>query len=517
MTVTQSPTDDHRTDPPPGFTTAHTPTLPVIVPEAFTGWDSTQQAGYLAQRHRNAAEARTACFAYSCATSADAGNPARDPWHTGAAVLGAALALTRHAATKLIATAIELTERLPRTHALLIAGWIGLAAAHTIAEETALVADDHIDDLDALISEKLGPTRRRTHPPQLGPLRKMLTKAITACDPVAADARAEQARRDTDVEMVPLRDDCAQITATLTAEDALEVTGRIDALARGADPDDPRTLGQRRAAGLLALSRGWTCLPTVDGGHPTDPGAQDAARRIVIHAYSTSSASGPDEDELTLTGYGTVTVHTATQLAATATQRTHDVTALADPTSDAARRYTPSDALARFCRGRDGTCVFPGCGTPADKTDLDHIIPFDHTDPDAGGHTTSDDLGSLCRTHHRLKTDGLWAYYRNPDGTYTWIHGPAHPEKDPGTRVTTEPTGPLADHAPPLHPDTTRRQREAAEAGRTGGTNSGHGRTRPHLRDRRDTEHRRLRDRARRRRTETADARPQSTYEAPPF
>ena len=67
-------------------------------------------------------------------------------------MIGAALGSSCHVANRLITTAIELTERLPRTCALLVSGWIGLAAAHMIADETALVADEHIDDLDALIA-----------------------------------------------------------------------------------------------------------------------------------------------------------------------------------------------------------------------------------------------------------------------------------------------------------------------------------------------------------------------------
>lgn len=525
MTTGAAPSHDHEPtpgpiDPPPGFTTCATPTLPVIVPEAFGDWDATQRAGYLARRHANAAEALTMGFAYTCLTTAGESDTERDPWHTAAAMIGAALGSSRHVAHRLITTAIELTERLPRTCALLVAGWIGLAAAHTIADETALVADEHIDALDTVIAAGLAPTRRRMHPPQSGPLRKMLTKMITACDPVAADARAEQARRNTDVEMTALRDDCAQVTAILTAEDALEVISRVDVLARTADADDPRTVGELRAAGLLALSRGWTCLPTPQGAHPSDTAAQPSARRIVLHAYTDSGPDGAT-GSLTLTGYGSVTNHTAAQLAAGATIRSHDLAHLADADTDAARRYRPSDAVALFCRGRDGTCVFPGCTTPAEKADLDHIIPFDHADPESGGHTTSDDLGCLCRTHHRLKTEGVWAYFRRSDGSYTWVHGPNHPTRDSATRLVTEPTGPLADHAPPVHPETSRRQQKAADNGRTCGNGSTTPRHRPHVRDRRNTEHRRLRDRARHRRTDTTQVvRPVGSPvpdEKPPF
>ena len=479
---------------PPGFTTTTGPAADVLVPEAYARWDPGQRRGYLARRLVNAAEGGTLLYAYDCVRTARERDEVRDPWETAATMIGASMSMSRHGATRLIATAVELIDRLPRTAALLLTGWIGLLAAHTIAEETALVADEMMPEIDRRICEGLAPTRRRTHPPRLGPLRKMLTKTINKYDPVGADARAEQARRGVDVEMVPLGNDRGMISATLKAEDAIELFQRLEGLVRSADPDDPRTAGQLRAAGLLAMSRGWTCLPDPDGEHPADPAAQDAARRVVIHAYDDGSA---DNRGLSLYGYGPITRHTADQLDRSARRRLDELAHLADPHSDSAGRYRPSEALARFCRGRDGTCVFPGCQTLAEHADLDHIIPFDHDDPARGGRTTSDDLGCLCRTHHRLKTDGVWAYYRDVDGSYVWLHGPNHPEPDRGTRVITGPTGSLAHLSAPRHPDSSRRQMAAAESGRTGGRGADDGRRRRlHLADRRRADRRIRRERA---------------------
>lgn len=481
-----------RFEPPPGFTTTTAPATEVLVPDAFGRWDPGQQRGYLAQRAINAAEGRTVVYAYACVRRATEHDEQRDPLDTAATMVGASMALSRRGAFRLVTTAVELIERLPRTAALLTTGWIGAQAAHAIAEETALVEDTLIPELDRRICEGLAPTRRRTHPPRIGPLRKMLSKHVAACDPVGADARAQQTRRDQNVRMTPISGDHARITATLTAVDAIEIADRIEALVRTVSADDPRTSGQLRAAGLLALSRGWTCLPEPDGSHPTDPAAQEAARRVIIHSYDDGD---PDFRGLFLTGYGPVTGYTADELQRMARRRLDALDTLGDPDSEAARRYSPSEALSHFCRGRDGTCVFPGCQTPADKTDLDHIIPFDHDEPGRGGHTTSDDLGCLCRTHHRLKTEGLWAYYRNTEGVYVWIHGPNHPDRDPGTRIMSVPNGPLAQFAAPRHPERSCLQQESAEAGRTGDGIAGAGR-RPHRRQRRHTERRYLRAQA---------------------
>ena len=479
-------------EPPPGFVTTAVPAVDVLVPDAFSRWDPGQQRGYLAQRAINAAEGGTVLYTYACVRRATEHNQQPDPLDTAATMVGASMALSRRDAFRLVTTAVELIERLPRTSALLTTGWIGIQAAHAIADETALVEDHLIPELDRRISEGLAPTRRRTHPPKIGPLRKMLSKLVTACDPVAADARTHKTTRDQNVRTTPLPGDHARITATLAAVDALEIADRIEALVRTASTDDSRTTGQLRAAGLLALSRGWTCLPEPDGSHPTDPAAQDAVRRVVIHSYDDGD---PDFRGLFLPGYGPVSGHTADELQRTGRRRLDALDTFADPDSDAAHRYTPSQALTHFCHGRDGTCVFPGCQTPADKTDLDHIIPFNHHHPDRGGLTTSDDLASLCRTHHRLKTEGIWAYYRNTEGDYIWIHGPHHPDHNPGTHITSTPNGPLAHFAAPRHPHRSRLQQEAAETGHTG-NGLARSQRRPHQRQRRHTKKRHLRAQA---------------------
>src|SRR5690606_4369138 len=70
----------------------------------------------------------------------------------------------------------------------------------------------------------------------------------------------------------------------------------------------------------------------------------------------------------------------------------------------AALTYRPSADLARRIRLRDGTCRHPGCAIPAEACDLDHVVPFDHADPERGGHTTEANLAAMCRRHHRFKT-----------------------------------------------------------------------------------------------------------------
>jgi hypothetical protein len=58
--------------------------------------------------------------------------------------------------------------------------------------------------------------------------------------------------------------------------------------------------------------------------------------------------------------------------------------------------YRPSAALRGFVQARDKTCVFPG-SMAAHRADIDHTIAFPE------GPTAPENLGAMCRAHHRLK------------------------------------------------------------------------------------------------------------------
>lgn len=64
----------------------------------------------------------------------------------------------------------------------------------------------------------------------------------------------------------------------------------------------------------------------------------------------------------------------------------------------AAPGYRPTAELDRYIRTRDRHCIAPGCGVPASRCDLDHLVAF----PD--GPTSAENLNALCRHHHLIKT-----------------------------------------------------------------------------------------------------------------
>ncbi|MBM7413942.1 MULTISPECIES: HNH endonuclease signature motif containing protein [Nocardiaceae] len=102
--------------------------------------------------------------------------------------------------------------------------------------------------------------------------------------------------------------------------------------------------------------------------------------------------------------------------------------------------YRPSDAVVMAVTTRYSSCVHPGCGVPSADCDLDHIVPFDHSDPLRGGWTIIDNLEPLCRHHHGLKTRGQWTYR-------ALEHGIIHIRDPRGRDYFTAPELPVRGHS----------------------------------------------------------------------
>lgn len=114
---------------------------------------------------------------------------------------------------------------------------------------------------------------------------------------------------------------------------------------------------------------------------------------------------------------GTLLPHTLGALIADPTTRIRIVGS--DPisgaaTTDATAAYRPRAGLLKRVRRRDGTCRFPGCATPAERTQLDHVTPWPE------GPTSADNLVCLCTGHHGFKHHAGWRLAMTPDGVCTW-------------------------------------------------------------------------------------------------
>lgn len=82
--------------------------------------------------------------------------------------------------------------------------------------------------------------------------------------------------------------------------------------------------------------------------------------------------------------------------------------------------YQPGQELREQVVQRDRTCLFPWCSRPARRCQVDHVEPYNHSDPAAGGQTESSNLAALCTHHHRLKTHGRWSYVMPEPGVAVW-------------------------------------------------------------------------------------------------
>ncbi|WP_309080369.1 DUF222 domain-containing protein [Zhihengliuella sp.] len=113
---------------------------------------------------------------------------------------------------------------------------------------------------------------------------------------------------------------------------------------------------------------------------------------------------------------GPVDPHSLRQVLGAAPTWTRIVT---DPWTGAIRAfdpeaYRPPAAVRRALALRDRTCRVPGCGRRATACEPDHILEWQH-----GGRTRMENLVSLCKRCHRLKSWGLITCEMTPGGTLT--------------------------------------------------------------------------------------------------
>ncbi|OZD75809.1 hypothetical protein CH273_23235 [Rhodococcus sp. 05-339-2] len=197
-------------------------------------------------------------------------------------------------------------------------------------------------------------------------------------------------------------DPAGDTSARSAADPALSETGA------GAD-------GQRRTQSL-ASAAALFCTHTPVGRGTRHSSALDLPFAIrpnnrTIHISVTRTSGG-----LYL---GTASLAAALE-AAIAADTTLGKSVPRDPLTDRALIYRPDALTAAAVRLRDKHCRFPGCHRPAARCQLDHVNPFDHSNPLGGGWTTVNNLQCLCDYHHCVKTAGYWKAVMLPGGAILW-------------------------------------------------------------------------------------------------
>ncbi len=332
------------------------------------------------------------------------------------AEVAALMNLAPAAASHQVQYAEALAIRLPKVGELFARGELDWRTVQIIIFRTDLVDVELIAGLDEQLADRARSwqswSRRR--------IIDAVDAAVLAVDAEAARQRRKGSDNDRYIWVGPDRDGMAAIDGKLAAAQATAFDARLTQLANQVCADDPRSLNQRRADALAALTEGHA-LACSCGRDDCPSRASDAPSgagpRVLLNVIATEDTVTGDSDRPGyLDGFGVIDAEQVRQLAGSAEQRLLDATADAA----AALRYRPTPALARAIRCRDLTCRFPGCHRPAVHCDLDHTIPFNHADPAAGGLTVASNIKCLCRFHHRMKTFGGWSDRQLADGTLIW-------------------------------------------------------------------------------------------------
>lgn len=117
-----------------------------------------------------------------------------------------------------------------------------------------------------------------------------------------------------------------------------------------------------------------------------------------------------------LAGYGPIPAAIARELASDSKWRRFITEPQTGNLLDFGREsYEPPQQLKDFLIARDRTCRFPGCRKSALLSDLDHAQSWE-----TGGLTSAENIGALCRRHHRMKTHDGWSVESFPDGSCNW-------------------------------------------------------------------------------------------------
>ncbi|GAA1456680.1 HNH endonuclease signature motif containing protein [Williamsia maris] len=363
------------------------------------------------------------------------------------------VATTLKVSTGVAWTWIELAAQLddlPDLRDTFYRGDIDLARVRTIADAAA-----HLDEMVRKIMESAA-LEMADQAMSTREMRDRLDTLLIEIDPDQAAAERTDFERNQKVSIRPDRHGHSTLDACIPADLGAELEAAITGLIAGICDADPRTIGQRRVAAVRAITRHQTALDCQCGSDdclsattkPGEPGTDIAPEHphVMVHVDAATLAGMTGAMVPYIEGQGPIDPDYARLLATDATwqglfddattkpsttdasatgfrhgkRRTAGVMRGGPP--DAALRYTPSQSLRDWIIWADQTCRFPGCDHPAPTCDIDHTIPFDHTNPSAGGWTVRINLAALCRLHHHAKTVGLWQATMHPDRTITWTN-----------------------------------------------------------------------------------------------
>lgn len=282
----------------------------------------------------------------------------------------------------------------------------------TLADSVAAVDDEHLDEVERGIVALVTPVTPRQAVPGVVTLRRLAQQVVAEIQPSARpldpEGRGEPPppQHQLDFTVDTHGDAATTFHVTVPTDEGLGMIRIIDAVAAA------RTCSRSRALLDLVHGRAGDVSVTLNCYRDLDNGRMHL-ESTWLHEVATERWMARVTD-LCIVGHSEVA------------------------------SYSPSEHQRATDAGRDGTCRFPGCDSPAATAQLDHVTRWTGGDGDTGdvspgGKTATWAMHSLCPGCHSLKTRGLYDVTLNPDGSDWWT------SVEDGHVYVSTPTGPLAD------------------------------------------------------------------------
>jgi len=335
--------------------------------------------------------------------------------------ISTALRLAPATAQSRIDIARTLVNNLPNTCSALATGEISSAHATVIARETATAIRDGAPESVIFEIEQRAIAYAEFHTP--GQVANHVRTNVAKFAPEEFEEVSTRATALRRVSCYNEADGMSTVVAILPAADAQIVMNSIEAFILrqeqlGKSPQQSAatstefenlTIDQKRADALSAICGNFLS----EISETVTPQRRPLTVNVTIDL---PTLLGLAENPGQLAGYGPIPASVARELASDSKWKRFITEPQTGNLLDFGREsYEPPQQLKDFLIARDRTCRFPGCRRSALLSDLDHAQSWE-----LGGSTSPENIGALCRRHHRLKTHDGWKIESFPDGSCTW-------------------------------------------------------------------------------------------------
>jgi hypothetical protein len=334
--------------------------------------------------------------------------------------ISTALRLAPATAQSRIDIARTLVNNLPNTCSALVTGEISSAHATVIARETAIAIRDGAPESIVFEIEQRAIAYAEFHTP--GQLANHVRKSVALFAPEEFEETVSRATALRRISCYNEADGMSTVVAILPAAEAQVVMNSIEAFilrqdqlqnqldgVHSREAAEKLTIDQRRADALTSICANFLS----EISETVTPQRRPLTVNVTIDL---PTLLGLAENPGQLAGYGPIPAAVARELASDAKWKRFITEPQTGNLLDFGREsYEPPQNLKDFLIARDRTCRFPGCRRSALLSDLDHAESWE-----SGGSTSPDNIGALCRRHHRLKTHDGWGIESFADGSCTW-------------------------------------------------------------------------------------------------